>query len=189
MSKIGRYSASRIKVEEITASQTVTVGDCGTLFVINPTADTTLTLPDPDDAGSGWWIEVMVDEEDGGKIDFDVNIDMSAGATFLTGLLVGSDGTAINKALADFTDDDHVHFAGDSESSAARATSGVMVHIICTGSRYVANGIIVDNANVKFHNAAVTQLVNNYQNIKPYIQRMWGFCCYCTIYIQTKLYQ
>jgi hypothetical protein len=153
MSKKGNYAANRIKIEELTASKTVSVGDCGTLFVVNPTANTTLTLPSPADAGAGWWCEVMVDEEDGGKVDLNVSIDMSAGGTFLTGLLVGADGTAVGKALADFADDDAILFQGPPQSSGDRATSGAWVEIICTGTRYVANGVIADNANTIFRNA------------------------------------
>ena len=87
MAKLGRYSANRIKVQEKTADYTIEVNDCGTLFVVNPTADTTLTLPAPSAAGKGWWVEVMIDEEDGGTVDKDVNINVADG-TFFTGLLV-----------------------------------------------------------------------------------------------------
>jgi len=147
MAKLGRYSANRIKVQEKTADYTVEVNDCGTLFVINPTADTTLTLPSAAAAGKGWWIEVMVDEEDGGTVDKDVNINVADG-TFLTGLLVAADGGGAS--IGNGTSNDFIRF------DEGAATSGEMVKIISLGDRYVAHGLIVDATDTSFGDDALS---------------------------------
>ena len=147
MAKSGRYSANRIKIEEVTASQTLEVADCGTMFVVNPTADTTLTLPAADAAGKGWWIEVMVDEQDGGTVDKDVNIATSDG-TFFTGVLVAADGGGAS--IGNGTSNDHIGF------TVSAATSGEMIRVVCLGDRYVAHGFIVDASDTLFGDAALS---------------------------------
>jgi hypothetical protein len=62
MSKLGRYSAQRKKVEALTAAKSITVADCGTIFTIG-TADLTHTLPLLSDAGAGWWCRFIVNDE------------------------------------------------------------------------------------------------------------------------------
>ena len=60
MSKSGRYSADRKKIEALTADKTVEVHDCGTVFTCDPTAGAiTVTLPSPSAAGAGWWCKVF----------------------------------------------------------------------------------------------------------------------------------
>jgi hypothetical protein len=61
MAKSGRYSAQRRKVEDVTASKTVTVADCGTYFTCGA-ATATLTLPTVAEAGPGWWAEFWVND-------------------------------------------------------------------------------------------------------------------------------
>ena len=59
MSKLGRYSADRKKVESLSSSKTVTVADCGTLFIL--AADSvTASLPNASDAGNGWWCKFIM---------------------------------------------------------------------------------------------------------------------------------
>jgi len=62
MSKIGRYSAQRRKVEDLTAAKTITVADCGTHFTIG-SADLSHTLPLLSAAGAGWWCRFVVNDE------------------------------------------------------------------------------------------------------------------------------
>ena len=61
MAKIGRYSAQRRKVEDVTASKTLTTADCGTYFTCGA-ATATLTLPTVADCGPGWWAEFWVND-------------------------------------------------------------------------------------------------------------------------------
>jgi hypothetical protein len=150
MAKLGRYSANRIKIEELTASKTLEVVDCGTLFLVNPTADTTLTLPSAFDAGPGWWIDVMLDEQDTSDsdrtTDQNVNIATSDG-TFLTGFLGAADGAGAS--VGNGTSHDHIVFDDDNSNSGERVT------IISLGDRFVAHGYIVDATDTKFHTAAL----------------------------------
>ena len=61
MAKSGRYSADRKKVESLTANKTVTVADCGTLFMLNNASGlTSIVLPSAAQAGNGWWCHFIV---------------------------------------------------------------------------------------------------------------------------------
>tara|TARA_R100000808_G_scaffold9825_1_gene26613 strand:- start:1249 stop:1680 length:432 start_codon:yes stop_codon:yes gene_type:complete len=60
MSKLGRYSAQRRKVESVTASKSLEVHDCGTIVMLNAAAGLTVTLPSVADAGNGWWVKVII---------------------------------------------------------------------------------------------------------------------------------
>ena len=62
MAKLGRYSAQRLKVEDLTAAKDITVADCGTHFTIG-SATLTHTLPLLRDAGNGWWCRLVVNDE------------------------------------------------------------------------------------------------------------------------------
>ncbi len=147
MAKLGRYAANRIKIEEITADKTVEVADCGTLFVVDPTDDTQLTLPSAAAAGKGWWIKVLVDEGDGGTVDKHVNIAVTDG-TFFTGRIVCTDGGGHSEGNGSSHD-----FINIDEGA---AQSGVMLEIICTGTRYVAHGVAVDATDFAFGTAAIS---------------------------------
>jgi hypothetical protein len=60
MSKSGRYSADRKKIEALTASKTVAVSDCGTIFTADSSGGAiTVTLPSAASAGRGWWCKVI----------------------------------------------------------------------------------------------------------------------------------
>lgn len=61
MAKLGRYSANRFKIEDVTADKTVEVADCGTMFTV--AGGLTLTLPTASAAGAGWWIRVVKSNE------------------------------------------------------------------------------------------------------------------------------
>ena len=45
MAKLGRYSADRKKIQSLTGAHTVTVPECGTIFVLNLAGGGTVTLP------------------------------------------------------------------------------------------------------------------------------------------------
>tara|TARA_B100000029_G_scaffold223937_1_gene221877 strand:- start:335 stop:754 length:420 start_codon:yes stop_codon:yes gene_type:complete len=56
MSKLGRYSAQRRKVQALGATATtIQVADCGTEFTFTQGAAVDHTLPAVADAGAGWW--------------------------------------------------------------------------------------------------------------------------------------
>lgn len=60
MSKLGRYSAQRRKVTELTAATSINVSDCGTEFLLNSTTEFAVQLPNAADAGAGWWARFTV---------------------------------------------------------------------------------------------------------------------------------
>ena len=60
MAKLGRYSADRKKVKELTAAHTVPVSACGTHFMLNSATEFAVTLPDAAKAGQGWWARFTV---------------------------------------------------------------------------------------------------------------------------------
>ena len=74
MSKLGRYSADRKKVESISATKSLTVADCGTIFAITSTSGTAivLTLPTVADAGKGWWARFVMIADGGGSADVSI---------------------------------------------------------------------------------------------------------------------
>ena len=144
MSKSGRYAANRIKIEELTASKTITIADCGTLFNVNPAADVTLTLPAAADAGKGWWCEVMADEEDGDTMDNNINVTVGDG-TFFTGILCAADGGG--GSIGNGTSNNFIGWK-------TAGTSGELVRIVCLWDRYVAHGFIIDASDTLFADAA-----------------------------------
>ena len=83
MSKIGRYSADRKKIEALSDDKTIQVADCGTIFTLASGSDGvagrsgeyTLTLPTIAAAGNGWWCKLILTETTGG----DVTVSGSAG--------------------------------------------------------------------------------------------------------------
>ena len=83
MSKIGRYSADRKKIEALSDDKTIQVADCGTIFTLASGSDGvagrsgeyTLTLPTLAAAGNGWWCKLILTETTGG----DVTVSGSAG--------------------------------------------------------------------------------------------------------------
>jgi len=91
MAKLGRYSADRKKIEALTATKTVEVADCGTIFTLDAAAGFTVTMPSIATAGKGWWCKFIV------KTSVTSNgytIDLS-GSDAVTGVIVCSaDGTA-----------------------------------------------------------------------------------------------
>lgn len=73
MSKLGRYSADRKKIEAVSASKTLEVHDCGTIFTItHASAAITLTLPPVAKAGKGWWARFVMLADGGGTNDVTV---------------------------------------------------------------------------------------------------------------------
>ena len=76
MSKLGRYSADRKKIETLDKDKTVTVADCGTIFILNSGSDAvsgrsgeyTVTLPALNDAGNGWWCKFILAQTSGGDV-------------------------------------------------------------------------------------------------------------------------
>jgi len=89
MSKLGRYSANRIKYQEVTdTTYTATVADCGTLFVLNNSSGVAITLPDGLAAGAGWWATFTVDD-----VTADCTITRATSGDTIVGAIGCPDGT------------------------------------------------------------------------------------------------
>ena len=126
MAKLGRYSANRIKVQTPTADYSVTVADCGTLFVLG-TAGVDLTLPTPADAGNGWWIEAVR------------SIDSGTANTIVTNgsanVMMGFAHTIQVDASTDATMNDAASL-GDTITFTSAAPAGSYCRIVCDGTNF-----------------------------------------------------
>ena len=61
MSKLGRYSADRKKIQNLSATYTASVADCGTIFTLSTAAGPySVTLPSVASAGKGWWCKLVL---------------------------------------------------------------------------------------------------------------------------------
>ena len=120
MSKSGRYSADRKKVEALTASKTLGIESCGTVYTVVGDAAITINLPDVATAGKGWWIKVIkTGAAAGGQ---DVTISCTAG-----------DGDAFMGVELSPT---HAVMNGDDMVIENAANKGTQVEILCDGTNY-----------------------------------------------------
>jgi len=132
MSKLGRYSADRKKVESITGDLSLTAADCGTLMVLNAAAGCTVTLPSVAEAGKGWWVRFVV----GTNISSN-SVVITEKASVDTDVLRGG----INELEVD-TAEDGPHSAAGTTVTIANAldTVGDFVEFICDGSHFYLYG-------------------------------------------------
>jgi hypothetical protein len=147
MSKLGRYSAQRRKVEALTASYTITKADCGTIFVVDPAATTNITMPSPSDAGAGWWCQIILAESDGAADeDLDQKVNISFDGERLYGQTFGSDGDTGTQAIFG-SNHDWINVSVD-------ASSGDAVDIVCDGSSWFAKALVFDASTWTFGTGA-----------------------------------
>ena len=135
MSKLGRYSADRKKVQSLTAAYSVTQADCGTIFILNLAAGFTATLPSVADAGNGWWCKFIV----GTNCTSNDYIITEATATD-TNVLI----TLISELETD-TNDNGPSSTGHTTITLPNATDtvGDLVEIVCDGSNFYCHGATV----------------------------------------------
>ena len=138
MSKSGRYSADRKKIEALTSEKHITVSDCGTCFMADGTSysgDVTHSIPHPSEAGNGWWVKIIVatDVLDSGGDDMIVGVRASG----------NTDGSStVDDLLACLevcsTQDDTGAAEADGHTFKLRGESkaGTCVEIICDGSKH-----------------------------------------------------
>ena len=118
MSKSGRYSADRKKIEALTADKTVEVHDCGTIFTADSSSGAiTVTLPTPAAAGKGWWCKVVRISDSAHDVTIDV------GGESVKGLEISGGFTALG-ATAD------IILSG--------AKEGIQVELISDGTNWLA---------------------------------------------------
>lgn len=132
MSKSGRYSADRKKVQAITAAYTVTVADCGTIFTLPGGTDGyNITLPSIAAAGNGWWCKFVLLADKG------LNAQLIAAASGDEDKIIAS----IYGGLDDNSQADNV--LSDAAADAVRipasnAKAGDCIEFICLGDKWYA---------------------------------------------------
>ena len=144
MAKSGRYSADRKKVESLTANKTVTVADCGTLFMLNNASGlSSIVLPSAASAGNGWWCHFIVATDPGSN---DYVIDTAASAAEIVGQgffgLVNTDGGTdadSSTATAKITFD-----------GSAGTIASDKVELYCDGSKFYAYAFSADSTSIVF---------------------------------------
>ena len=126
MSKIGRYSADRKKVEALgTASRTLAVHDCGTVFTMDGDEALTVTLPTVAVAGKGWWAKFILTDEGTGTTVFTFP---SAAASIHCNSSTGGDVNGLNSDGAFKTTINYN--ANDT------GTLGDQIEVLCDGTYY-----------------------------------------------------
>jgi hypothetical protein len=99
MAKNGFSMSNRVAVEDITASKTLTVDDCGKNFVVTTAgAAVTVTLPTLASAGTGWNATFFVVS---GSSAGNVKVTSQAADLYFRGIITGADagGSANTTAL------------------------------------------------------------------------------------------
>ena len=126
MSKSGRYSADRKKIETLTASHTVEVAECGTIFILNANGGGTVTLPNASDAGNGWWAKFILGAKNAAAV-WNINA-------------TDADGDNMHNIVVDEAggnEDSHGGTAGDQVIFTANTGEiGCQVEVVTDGSKW-----------------------------------------------------
>ena len=139
-------------VKAITADTTLYSYDSGKTVFVNPAATTLIQLPaaaagaTTSFGGSGWNIQIVWQEDDGGTMDNIVNVGVASGE-FFNGVMTSGDGGG--SAIANGTSHDFL-------TVLAAATSGGSVRIISDGTRMYAAGHCIDGTDAIFATAAAS---------------------------------
>ena len=121
MSKLGRYSADRKKIETLNSDVTLKEADCGTIFgLLSGSSAFTVTLPPLADAGRGWWCKfVYIDTMDNGanatisRHSDDASEGISVQRVASSGSALGSGADAHSGINGDIRDAASVEFSGE----------------------------------------------------------------------------
>jgi len=135
-------------IMDVTADVTLTSADSGKLILVNPAAETTITLPNI--KHKGFNCTVILTEgiaATDGSMDQVVNVDMGSGANLINiGQVHEVDGTAGNFAVAA---DDFFVFTADS-------TPGDRAEFISTGTQWICQAYVKDLSDSDFSANATT---------------------------------
>ena len=146
--KGGVLQGHRRRVEAVTANKTLDSEDSGKIFMVNPAGTTLIQLPGAADVGAGWFVTIVLTEDDGGAMDQVVNIGTKAGE-FFNGIIIGGD--AGGSVVANGSSHDFINCKGS-----ANATSGERFDIFSDGTRMHATGIAVDVSDTLFATSAAS---------------------------------
>jgi len=143
MSKLGRYSANRLKIEEFNAyatatlAKTIEVADCGTVFAMTAAGNdayegATITLPTIAAAGAGWWARFVLVN--------DIAADGSDNNNILIQDASGDSSTMVVHLPADAAVDGAGEPAGASVTFVeGAAEAGDEAEFVCTGTRWLCH--------------------------------------------------
>ena len=135
-------------IKDVTADLTLTAEDSGKLILVNPAAETTITLPNI--SLKGWTCTVIVTEgiaATDGSMDQVVNVDMGSGANLINiGQVHEVDGAAGNFAVA----------ADDFFVFTAAATPGDRAEFVSTGTQWICQAYVKDLSDADFSANATT---------------------------------
>ena len=135
-------------IKNITADTTLTDADSGKICIVNPAAETTVTLPDV--GLVGWSCTIILDEAEAGTdqgMDYVVNVDLGSGVNLANvGQIHEVDGAAGNFAAAN---DDFFVFT-------AAATPGDRAEFISTGTQWICQAYVKDLSDADFSANATT---------------------------------
>ena len=90
-----------LKINKITASTALEAKHSGSICLVNPTATTEIDLPSLEDAGSGWYVKIVLTEDTDGSdqgMGQKVNIDFGSGND-IVGYILEVDGAAGDQAV------------------------------------------------------------------------------------------
>ena len=140
MSKLGRYSANRVKIEALTAAQakTVEVADWGTVFTCaGGNGVSAITLPSIATAGKGWWCKFVLIADNG------------TGAVTMTPASGDEDKICVASygGLGDSTNAANVQSDSAADTVffvASKALAGDRIEFICDGSVWLAQAFSAD---------------------------------------------
>ena len=141
---VPKMRSARI-VESVLADITLTNEDSGKLLLVNPTAETTITLPAIGNAG--FTVDVVLTEgiaATDGSMDQVVNVSFGQGDNI--GQVHEVDGTAGNFAV---TGDDFFVFT-------AASTPGDRINLVSTGTQWIAQAYVKDLDDSDFSANATT---------------------------------
>lgn len=141
MSKLGRYSADRKKIQAIGAAETlsVTVADCGTVFTCAGGSGTSaITLPTIASAGKGWWCKfVLIADQGSGAVT------VAAASGDEDTIVAANYG-----GLGDSTNAANVGSDAAADSAtfvASKALAGDSMEWICTGEKWLLQTFSTDD--------------------------------------------
>ena len=135
------------KVRAITADTTLTTADSGKMILVNPAAETTITLPTLASAISGWHCTIVVTEDAAatdGSMNAVVNIAFTGTANI--GGVIDLTGTAGDYCVSG---DDFFVFT-------AAASPGDRAEVFTDGNRWYVNAIVKDIDDASFSANATT---------------------------------
>lgn len=123
----------RVKVEDLTATKSLTPEDCGKVFMLNSATEFTTTLPSIEDAGAGWSCRFIVKAAPVGA-----NYVVAEKATADTNKIIVN---GINELEVD-TSSDGVYSAGCTYVNfiASTAVAGDWIDVLCDGTNWFVTG-------------------------------------------------